>query len=179
MQTVNYITRPWFFDISIELIKELKQQVNLNVILIISPASASYLGISPVNFDRFKNSIANINDVLSPDLLEKYKPYLIGAQVLCKFEEHKKSSYQNTLVWIKLLKEYPHILRSDLHLIETLSLSDWYFLFKIVSKKKFYIVHDPVPHTGEGRTRTSLIAKIYFPCINKFLTYSYYSLNLF
>lgn len=179
MLTVNYITRPWFLDISLELIRELKTQVNLNVIIIISPDNAGYLGISSTDAERFKNKTLQLNKVLSSTSLERFNPYFNGANVICKFEEHKESSYKNTLSWIRILYKNTYLLNADLNIIESLSLADWYFLFKIRNKRIFYILHDPVPHTGEKRSRAEVISMIYFPYIQKFITYSNYSTQLF
>jgi glycosyltransferase involved in cell wall biosynthesis len=178
MLVVNYITRPWFFDISIELIRELKKKVALNVIIIISPESASYLGINDADAKTYLNKTLKLEDVLTPKLRTRFNPYFEGANVICKFEEHKESSYKNALGWKRLLKQYP-VLKADFTIIETLSLADWYLLFKLRNKKLFYIIHDPQPHTGEGRGRVELINKLYFPYIKKFITYSEFSAGLF
>ncbi|MBW4890069.1 glycosyltransferase family 4 protein [Mucilaginibacter sp. HMF5004] len=179
MLTVNYITRPWFFDISIEFIREFKNLVNLNVIIIISPESAGYLGISDEDAAAHLDKTLKLGDVLKGELYHRLNPYFEGANVLCKFEQHKESSYKNALGWHKLLRNNPGLLKADLNIIETLSLADWYLLLKLRNKKIYYIIHDPQPHTGEGRGRTELINKLYFPYLQKFITYSEFSAGLF
>lgn len=179
MLIVNYITRPWFFDISVELIRELKKAVILNVIIIISPESAGYLGIDDTHAKAYLNKTLKFEEVLKGEQYDRLNPYFEGANVICKFEQHKESSYKNALGWIKLLRDFPTLIKADLNITETLSLADWYFLLRIRNRKVYYIIHDPVPHTGEGRSRVKIIAKLYFPYIKKFITYSEFSALLF
>ncbi len=179
MLTVNYITRPWFFDISIEFIKELKLKTNLNVILITAPATLGYLGISKEDGERYINKTLNINDVLKGESKKRFSKYFVGANVFCKFEQHKETSYHNALGWIKLLNKNKDLLKADYTIIESLSLADWYFLFRFRNKKLAYIIHDPVAHTGEERGRVDKLNNIYFPYINRFITYSEFAGQLF
>ena len=179
MLTVNYITRPWFLDVAVEFINEFKHHVRLNVILIIAPQTASYLGINPEEAKKYLNKTLKIEDVLHGDNKERFYPYFKGANVFCKFEQHKESSFQNTLSWHKLLKENKNLASADFNVIETLSLADWYFLIRFRNKSLYYIMHDPVPHTGEERGRTAKINKLYFPYIKGFITYSKFASNLF
>jgi glycosyltransferase involved in cell wall biosynthesis len=179
MLTVNYITRPWFFDISIEFIKELKLKTNLNVILIIAPATLGYLGISKEDGERYINKTLNLKDVLKGDAKQRFAKYFEGANVLCKFEQHNETNYHNALGWIKLLSRNKKLLKADYTIIESLSLADWYFLFRFRNKKLAYIIHDPVAHTGEERGRVDKLNNIYFPYINRFITYSNFADKLF
>lgn len=179
MLTVNYITRPWFLDVAVEFINEFKHHVRLNVILIIAPQTASYLGINPKEAKKYLNKTLKIEDVLHGDNKERFYPYFKGTNVFCKFEQHKESSFQNTLSWHKLLKENKNLASADFNVIETLSLADWYFLIRFRNKSLYYIMHDPVPHTGEERGRTAKINKLYFPYIKGFITYSKFASNLF
>ena len=179
MLNVNYITRPWFFDISVEFIREFKKQVNLTVIIIVSPESAGYLGINDADAKTYLDKILPLAEVLKGEQYQRLNPYFEGANVVCKFEQHKESHYKNALGWIKLLNQYPKLLKADFNIIETLSLADWYFLIRLRNKKIFYIIHDPQPHTGEGRGRVEMINKLYFPNIQKFITYSNFSTELF
>lgn len=179
MLKVNYITRPWFFDISIEFIKELKEHVSLNVILIIAPATLGYLGISKTDGEKYLNKTLNINDVLKGEYAIKFAKYFEGTNVLCKFEQHNETNYHNALAWIKLLNKCKDLLMADYTVIESLSLADWYFLFRFRNKKLAYIIHDPVAHTGEERGRVDKLNSIYFPYINQFFTYSEFAGKLF
>lgn len=179
MLTVNYVTRPWFFDISIEFVKELKFKTNLNVILIIAPATLGYLGISKEDGETYLNKTLNINEVLKGESKERFSKYFDGANVFCKFEQHNESSFYNALGWIKLLNKNKALLNADDTIIESLSLADWYFLFRFRNKKLTYIIHDPVAHTGEERGRVDQINKIYFPYINRFISYSNFAGKLF
>lgn len=179
MLRINYITRPWFLDISVELIKALKHQVKLNVVLIITPGTVGYLGIPEEEAKQYLNKILPVEKVLRGEAYERFQHYFDGVTVMCKFEQHNEANYRNALGWFKYLNQHPDFLQADLHITETLSLADWYLLFKIRKKKIFYVVHDPIPHTGEGMKRYESIIKIYFPYINKFITYSEFSAYLF
>ena len=88
-----------------------------------------------------------------------------------------KSSF--TIAWRNLLRKNPALLNADFNIIETLSLADWFFLLRLRRKNIYYIIHDPQPHTGEGRGRTEKINNLYFPKIQKFITYSQFSTRLF
>ncbi|HTN19809.1 MAG TPA: glycosyltransferase family 4 protein [Pelobium sp.] len=179
MLTVNYITRPWFFDISIEFIKELKLKTNLNVILIIAPATLGYLEISKEDGERYINKTLNLKEVLKGDAKQRFAKYFDGTNVFCKFEQHNETNYHNALAWIKLLNKNKSLLKADYTIIESLSLADWYFLFRFRNKKLAYIIHDPVAHTGEERGRVDKLNSIYFPYINRFITYSAFAGKLF
>lgn len=179
MLEVNYITRPWFFDISVEFIKELKQRVKLNVILIIAPATASYLGIKDDDAKGYKNKTLKIEDVLKGENYDRLYPYFEGVNLLCKFEEHNESSYKNTWGWYKLLLSNKYLYKADFTILESLSFADWYLLLRIRNKKIFYIIHDPVAHTGEERGRIDTLNKLFFPYINQFITYSKFSAKIF
>jgi glycosyltransferase involved in cell wall biosynthesis len=179
MLTVNYITRPWFLDVAVEFINEFKHQVNLNVILIIAPQTASYLGINQTDAAKYLNRTLKIEDVLHCENRERFYPYFKGANVFCKFEQHKETSLHNALSWHKLLKENKNLAFADFNVIESLSLADWYFLIRFRNKSLYYIMHDPVPHTGEERGRTAKINNFYFPYIKGFITYSKFAANLF
>lgn len=179
MMEVNYITRPWFFDISIEFIKELKQQVKLNVILIIAPATVGYLGLAEDEGKQYLNKTLKLENVLKGENYNRLYSYFDGANVFCKFEQHNESSYHNALGWFKLLWKHPELFRAKFNIIESLSLADWYFLIRFRNKNLKYIIHDPVAHTGEERGRVALTAKYYFPYINQFITYSQFSAGLF
>jgi len=179
MLNVNYITRPWFFDISVEFIKELKQKVNLNVILIIAPATASYLGITDQEAKEYLNKTLRLEDVLKGENYERLYPYFEGAKVLCKFEQHNESSFKNAVGWSKLLFSNKYLYNADFTILESLSFADWYFLFRIRNKKLLYIIHDPVAHTGEERGRIDTLNRLYFPYINQFITYSQFSAKIF
>ncbi len=179
MLTVNYITRPWFFDISIEFIKELKLQVKLNVVLIIAPETLGYLGISKEEGRKYLNTTQDIKDVLKGESAERFGGYFEGANVYCKFEQHNESNYHNATAWIKLLRKKEELGKADYTIIESLSFADWYFLWRFRNKKLAYIIHDPVAHTGEERGRIDKLNQIYFPYINRFFTYSEFAANLF
>jgi len=113
MLTVNYITRPWFLDVAVEFIKELKHQVNLNVILIIAPQTANYLGINEKDAEKYLNQTLKLEDVLTSENRKRFYPYFDGANVLCKFEQHKETNYQNALGWYKLLRENKNLAFAD------------------------------------------------------------------
>lgn len=179
MLTVNYITRPWFFDISIEFIKELKTKTKLNVILVIAPATLGYLDISAEDGFKYINQTLNIKDVLKGEAKQHFDKYFDGANVFCKFEQHNETNYHNAFAWIKLLNKNKDLLKADYTIIESLSLADWYFLFRFRNKKLAYIIHDPVAHTGEERGRVDKLNNIYFPYINRFITYSKFAADLF
>ncbi|WP_214072361.1 glycosyltransferase family 4 protein [Mucilaginibacter sp. dw_454] len=178
MLTVNYITRPWFLDISVEFIKEFKKKVNLTVIMVVSPETANYLGISAADAKTYLDKELPLDEVLKGETGNRLRPYFEGANVICKFEQHKESSYKNALGWMRLLRKYK-ILKADFNIIENLSLADWYFLLRLRRKKIFYIIHDPKQHTGEEKSRVEIIKKLYFPYIQKFITYSAYSTQEF
>ena len=179
MLTVNYITRPWFLDVAVEFIKEFKQHVKLNVILMIEPETLGYLGLSKSEGEKYINQTLKIEEILTGQNRERFYPYFEGANVLCKFEQHKESHYKNAIGWYQLLKNNKYLASADFTVIESLSLADWYFLIQFRNKNLYYIMHDPVPHTGEERGRIAKLNKFYFPYIKGFITYSIFAANLF
>jgi glycosyltransferase involved in cell wall biosynthesis len=179
MLTVNYITRPYFNDIALELIEELKHKCVLNVIIIISPWNIDYLNIQDDSIKGFGKPFKLTDQILNKIYL-RYENYFNGANVIVKYEQHKETSLKNPISWIKLLSKNKNILKADLNILESLSLlADWYLLLKIRNKRIYYIMHDPLPHTGEKGRSLRLIKNIYFNYIDKFLLYSSFSTNLF
>lgn len=179
MLTVNYITRPYFHDIALELIQELKQKCILNVIIIVSPWNIDYLEVKDESIKGYGKPFKLTEDI-SNKIYTKYKSYFDGANVIFRYEEPKESSLKNTLSWMKLLSSNKSILKADLNILESFSITaDWYLLFKIRNKTLFSIMHDPVPHTGEGHRWVDLVGATYHKYVNKFLLYSSFSTNLF
>jgi glycosyltransferase involved in cell wall biosynthesis len=180
MLTVNYITRPFFMDIALELIQELKNKCTLNVIMIISPWNIDYLDINDEDANWQRGQPLNkVADKLPNKLYVKYGSYLNGCNLIIKCEEPKETSLKNAIGWKILFSAHASVREANLNIIESLSFADWYLLFKIRNKKNYYIVHDPLPHTGEGRKRTELIKDVLFKNTEKFLLYSSYSTRLF
>jgi len=178
MLEISYITRPYFHDIALELIQELKQKSVLTVVIVVSPWNVNYLGIEDENLKGFGKSF-KLTDRIKKKILEKHKSYFEGATILFKYEERKTSSFKNTLTWKKLLTKKKEILSSDLIIMESFSsFADWYLLFKIRKKNLCYIMHDPVPHSGEDNKRIS-IRHLLFNRVNRFLLYSSFSTELF
>ena len=179
MLTVNYITRPYFHDIALELIQELKQKCALTVIIIISPWNVDYLDIKDDSIQGFGKPFKLTKEV-SDKIYSRYANYFEGANVILKYEEVREASLKNTLRWIKLFSSNKSILKADLTIMESFSIkADWYLISKFRNKKIYYIVHDPVPHTGEGRMGTKAITNIYYKYVDKFLLYSSFSTDLF
>src|ERR1700761_3687417 len=179
MLTVNYITRPYFNDISLELIQELKKKCILNVIIIVSTWNIDYLEVKDDSIKGFGKPF-ELTDDLAKKIYSRYESYFNGANVILRYEEPKESSLKNTFSWRKLLSANKSIMHADLTILESLSLiADWYLLFKIRKEKIYYIMHDPVPHTGENRKLGKWLLETYYKHINKFVLYSSFSTDLF
>jgi glycosyltransferase involved in cell wall biosynthesis len=179
MLTVSYITRPYFNDIALELIEELKHKCILNVIIIISPWNIDYLNIQDDSIKGFGKPFKLTDQILNKIYL-RYASYFDGANVIIKYEEHKQSSLKNPVSWMRLLLKNKNILKADIYILESLGLlADWYFLFRIRNKRIYYIMHDPLPHTGEKGRSLRLIRNIFFNYVDKFLLYSSSSTDLF
>jgi glycosyltransferase involved in cell wall biosynthesis len=179
MLTVNYITRPYFNDISLELIQELKKKCTLNVIIIVSAWNIDYLAIEDDSIKGFGKPF-ELTDDIAKKIYARYESYFNGANIILRYEEPKETSLKNTFSWIKLLSSNKSILQADLTIMESLSLmADWYLLFKIRKERIYYILHDPVPHTGENRRWEKILVETYYKHINKFVLYSSFSTELF
>jgi glycosyltransferase involved in cell wall biosynthesis len=179
MLTVNYVTRPYFHDIALELIQELKQKCILNVIIIVSPWNIDYLAVKDESIKGLGKSF-KLTKQISNKIYLRYESYFNGANVIFRYEEPKETSIKNTLSWKKLLSKNKNILQADLNIIESFSIAaDWYFLQKIRNKKIYNIIHDPVPHTGEKRRWADLASAVFYKHVDKFLQYSNFSTDLF
>lgn len=179
MLTVNYITRPYFHDISLELIQELKKKCVLNVIIIVSPWNVDYLQIKDESIKGFGKPFKLTKEIANK-IYTRYASYFDGANVTFRYEEQKESSLKNTLSWKKLLSENKSILQADLTIMESFSITaDWYLLYKIRNKKIYNIMHDPLPHSGEDHRWTDIVGAIYYKHVDKFLLYSSFSTDLF
>jgi glycosyltransferase involved in cell wall biosynthesis len=175
---ITYVTRPYFNDIALELIQELKKRSALTVIIIVSPWHVNY-------FSTKDDKIAEpgkpfrLTKEIADKMYNRFQDYFTGANVIFQYEELKETSFKNTLHWIKSLAANKSILKAELTIIESLSIADWYLLLRIRNKKLYHIVHDPVAHTGEGRKRLDIMRNIYFKYFNKFILYSNYATELF
>src|SRR5437879_903846 len=117
MLTVNYITRPYFNDIALELISELKHKCILNVIIIISPWNIDYLNIQDDSINEFGKRFKLTDQILNKIHL-RYASYFDGANVIIKYEEHKQSSLKNPVSWLRLLFKNKNILKADIYILE-------------------------------------------------------------
>lgn len=178
MRSVTYITRPYFNDIALELIQELKHKCLLNVVINISTWNIDYLEVKDDAHNGFGKSF-KLTESLSNQIYERYASYFEGANIIFRYEEHKETSVKNTLSWMRLLSENKSILQSDLIILESLSVfADWYLMLKLRNKRLYYVMHDPVPHSGE-RHRASKLKHGYYKYVDKFLLYSTFSTDLF
>jgi len=179
---VVYYTSTFFLDLSLDVIKVLKQQVDLHVFIEVTSSSKNSTVADIKEFPEGK-LLATPAEVLSADSLKTLSPYFEGtASTHFVIHQHKTGFSWSTLqaslaVW-KFIKPFkPAIIHFEGYTLRTVGMLP--FLFSV--KKVFLALHDPVPHTGEGSWKISLPNFLFFklPFKKYFIFYSDFARKLF
>ena len=175
---VVYITLPFFFDYSVEIINELKKEVDLYVYTVITPYSLKST-IIDLEIESEEYKFYDLEECSNDDYLVKISDYLNG----CK--DFKFVMFPKKDLSIKALKRsykfgnFIGDINPDIIHFESLSTAFIGMLPSIYRKKVVINIHDPEPHSGEENWRTKLIRSLFFPRTDQFILFSDYSRNQF
>lgn len=182
MKTVIYYTSTYFLDISLEIINILKHQVNLHVLIEITPSSKN---ANIINVDALPSGkyLATPTELLGHKDEEYLKDYLNGVKsVYFVVHNHHSGLALNTLKVVNAVQKHirfidPQIIHFEGFTLRTIGILP--FLIKI--KKLVLTVHDAVLHTGETTWKSRLPRFLFFrlPVKKSFVFYSDYSMQQF
>jgi len=180
--TVVYYMQVSFLDISIELINVLKKQVQLHVLIELTPHGKNLTILEIEKFPERK-TLVTPEEILTKRCYENLKPYFNGvASVHFVMHPHRTGFSYSTLqasfdTW-KYIKQF----KPDILHFETFGLRTIGMLFYLKAFKNVCItIHDPVPHTGEDSWKVTLPRTFMFgiPGKKKYLFYSQFARQQF
>lgn len=182
MKTVFYYTSVYFLDISLEVIKLLKDQVNLHVLIEITDASknANIINIKSLPAGKTMCSPA---EILPEEELRYYEDYFKGVQsVNFVLHHHPTGLSLSTLKVVAAVARYikgikPDVVHFEGFTLRTVGLIP--ILWRI--KKLVLTIHDAVLHSGEQTWKSQLPRWLFFnlPVKKTYLFYSAYSMQQF
>ena len=179
--SVLFITRICFLDAALEYIKEVKNYVDLSVIIEIDPNSRNK---NICDIDQLPDQITFIDaeKLLTPLEYENFKPYIKGCSSF-EFLVHQKNKSlsilnikKSYLLYKKMRKELPNFIHFDDVSIRLIPFTFFIFLLK---SKLIINVHDPIQHSGEKNVKNMVAKKLFHSKGYKFVTFSNYSKSKF
>jgi glycosyltransferase involved in cell wall biosynthesis len=179
--SVLFITKICFLDAALEYIDEVKNYVDLRVIIEIDPFSKNK---NIINIENLPNNITFINakDILSTTVYLNFKNYINNCKSFEFLIHQNKKSFsfssikKSILLFIKTKTYSPQFIHFDDVSIRLLTFG---FFFNFLNAKLIMNVHDPIQHSGEKNMIHMVVRKIIFRKINKFITFSNYSKLIF
>jgi glycosyltransferase involved in cell wall biosynthesis len=180
--TTVYYTSTFFLDLSLDIINVLKKQVNLHVLIEISPASKNANIVDIETLPEGQPLVAP-ELMLTKEAYANIKPYLDGvASVNFVVHTHTTGLSFSTLKVLRAVKKFirkqqPQVLQFEGFTLRSLGLATLFFSIK----QLYFAVHDAVLHTGESGWKTILPRFVYLhtPVKKTFVFYSQFSLNQF
>lgn len=178
---VLYITQVYFLDAALEYINEIKNSVNLSVIVLIDPSSKNSNILDVLNLPE-KGDYFEINQILDESVSNQFKKYIEGVNSFKFFVFQSKRSISVTSQ-LKSLKIFSYIKHNKFDFVHfddlSIRLIALSFLLKMWNGKVLVNVHDPVQHSGERNIKALIMRKLFYPSIYKFVTFSEYSRKIF
>ena len=180
--SVLFITRICFLDAALEYIKEVKNYVDLSVIIEIDPNSRNK-NICAINKLPDQITFIDAEKLLNPTEYENYKPYIKGCSSFEFLVNQKNKSFsllnikKSYLLYKKIKKnELPNFIHFDDISIRLMP----FIIFMFLLKPKLIInVHDPIQHSGEKNIKNTIAKKLFHSKGYKFITFSNYSKSKF
>jgi glycosyltransferase involved in cell wall biosynthesis len=176
--TVVYYMQVAFMDATIELVNVLKKQVQLHVLIELTPQGRNTSVIEVDHLPEDK-TLVKPEEVLSERSYQNLKSYFEGvASVYFVIHPHKTGLSYSTLQASFRVWKYIRQFKPDIIHFETFSLRAIGMLLFLKSFKNVCLtIHDPVPHTGEGTWKISLPRTFFFnmPVKKRFLFYSHFA----
>ena len=182
MKTVIYYTSTYFLDISLEIINVLKEQVDLHVLIEITPSSknANIINVDALPVGKY---LALPHEILGEKDQACFEAFFEGVKsVNFVVHNHHSGLSFSTLRVVNAVKNHirflePEIIHFEGFTLRTIGLLP--FLYKL--KKMVLTVHDAVLHTGETSWKSRLPRYLFFrlPVNKSYVFYSNYSMEQF
>jgi glycosyltransferase involved in cell wall biosynthesis len=182
MKTVFYYTSTYFLDTSLEVINVLKDQVNLHVLIEITPSSknANIINVDALPAHKY---LVTPEEILSHKDRQYFADYFKGVKTVHFVVHHHSTGLSlSTLrvvneVWKYIRSFKPSVIHFEGFTLRTIGLLP--LLFK--TDKVVLAIHDAVLHSGETTWKSSLPRFLFFrlPVNKTFVFYSDYSMQQF
>lgn len=178
---VLFITQVCFLDAALEYIEEVKNYVDLSVIIQIDPNSKDKNIVNIKNLPK-KNTFVNAEQLLDKSDLIKFKPYIVGCKSFdfMVYQQIKSFSISSVIKSFLLFKKVKKLMPNFIHFDDvTTRLIIFPFFSNFVKSKLIMNVHDPIQHSGEKNKKNLFARKIFYRKVYKFITFSIYSKVVF
>jgi glycosyltransferase involved in cell wall biosynthesis len=179
---VLYYTKVSFTDLALEIVNALKKEVQLHLVIELSPESKSGTIVSTLDLDD-KPVLCKPEEILTKECFSQLKKYFDGcASVMFYVQKNKKTFTPDNYLYGRKLAKYIDGLKPDLLHFDTVSqrsLGLIPYIYFNYRKKLVIAVHDPVPHSKEGSWKLKITDKLFHPIAGAFLLYSEYSKKIF
>ncbi len=174
---VVYYLLPFYLDAALETIQSIKDQVELNVIIELSPDSKFVFGIDDLS--NFK-TIEKVESVLGEEKWRHFSPYFAGIEnVLFVVHKHKRSFAPYSFSVARQLGKFIRNIGAEIIHFDSISVRATGLYFFIRSKKIFITIHDPLPHSGESSWKIKIPNLLYFNVASGYFFYSWFARRQF
>lgn len=176
---VVYYVNTYYLDAAIETIQAIKKDVRLHVLIEISTESKKTNIIDVESIDGF-HSIEAPEKVLGQKKWKQLEAYFEGvASVRFVVYKSRKSVSLASLRVAAVAGKYINNLKPDVVQLDSVS-TRIIGLYPLLRRKKVFItVHDPVPHSGEGSWKTSIVEFVFFRLAKGLFFYSNFASKQF
>lgn len=154
MRVLYYTSTP-FLDIAIEKINILKKDVDLHVLMEVTPSNSNRVDINKLPDDQTIISFSELLNIENYKYLETYLEGCVSSNFIVHTSETGFSLSTLKIfhrTWQFIKKIQPDIIHVEAITLRSLGLIP--FLFS--NKKIFITMHDPIPHSGENNWKISL-----------------------
>lgn len=178
-KTVVYYTSTSFMDVILETIQCIKHEVNLHVVIEISPQNRQSTIIHVDSLEGL-NAVETPERVLGPEQWSRFKPYFEGvASVQFVVHRHPRSLSMASIKTAWKLSRYLKKFKADIFHFDTTSQRALGLYPYLLSKKVVISLHDPVPHPGEHDWKEDMLVFLYYRMAKAFVFYSRHAGNEF
>lgn len=179
---VLYYTKLSFTDLALEIVNALKREVQVHLVIELSPESKSGTIVSTLDLDD-KPVLCKPEQILTAACFSQLKKYFEGcASVVFYIQKNKRTFTPDNYLCGRKLTKYIDGIKPDLLHFDTVSqrsLGIVPYIYSRYRKKIVIAVHDPVPHAKEGSWKLKITDKLFHPVAGAFLLYSEYSKRIF
>jgi glycosyltransferase involved in cell wall biosynthesis len=179
---VLYYTKVSFTDLALEIVNALKKEVQVHLVIELSPESKSGTIVSTLDLDD-KPVLCKPEEILTTACFNQLKKYFEGcASVVFYVQKNKRTFTPDNYFCGRKLAKYIDGIKPDLLHFDTVSqrsLGIVPYIYSRYRKKIVIAVHDPVPHSQEGSWKLKITDKLFHPVAGAFLLYSEYSKRIF
>ena len=176
---VLYYTSTHFLDVAIETIQSIKQNVELHVVIEISPNSKKSTIVDVEHLNNYKD-IEDCEEVLGIVKWNYLKKYFEGvASVRFLIHKNKRMFSPESYRTANKLGKHIKKLKVDIIHFDTITERAFGLYPYIRSKKIFITIHDPKAHSGEYSWKKLIRRFVFFRLAAGYFFYSNFACNQF